>query len=148
MIETYVLTLTPSANGGLSASPEPGSYERGATVTVTATPKAGYELAAWGGDCSTTVASSATCTLTMDAARTVSATFAERGPLSLIVVSDGSIDSLLLEWTGGPQDASKWQYRRTTWNQKKHVQDPWGCWTDAPGVPPARGGEVIRVDEG
>ena len=133
---TYTLALATATNGALTASPDETSYEEGATVVVTATPKAGYRLTAWGDDCASIPATSATCTLTMNADRTVSATFgavAASGPLSLIVVSDGSTNSLLLEWTGGPASASKWQYRRTTWNQKKSVPNPWGNWTDIPG---------------
>ena len=53
--------------------------------------------------------------------------------LHLIVVSDGSTDSLLLEWTGAPAHVTRWQYRRTTWNQEKSVQNPWGDWTYVPG---------------
>ena len=60
----------------------------------------------------------------------------EGGPC-LIVVSDGSPDSLVLEWVGGPDNAAKWQYRRTTWNSGESRQDPWGPWTDVPGSNPA-----------
>ena len=115
-----------------------------------------------------------------------SATIAPAAALTLIVVSDGATDELLLEWTGGPArrsypelvreatqdgwdyeeflvqlleaevlarrdgavarllrqarfpdlktlDATKWQYRRATWNQKKSVPNPWGDWMDIPG---------------
>ena len=62
-----------------------------------------------------------------------SATIAPAAALTLIVVSDGATDELLLEWTGGPANATKWQYRRATWNQKKSVPNPWGDWTDIPG---------------
>ena len=34
---------------------------------------------------------------------------------------------MLLEWTGGPENASKWQYR-----VKRHVFDPYGEWIDIP----------------
>ena len=72
--------------------------------------------------------------LTMDADKTASATFAAlppSGPLTLIVVSDGSHDSLLLEWTGGPQNATKWQHRKRQW--KKGIQGEWTPWADIPG---------------
>ena len=62
-----------------------------------------------------------------------SATIAPAAALTLIVVSDGATDELLLEWTGGPANATKWQYRRATWNQKKSVPNPWGDWMDIPG---------------
>lgn len=50
------------------------SYAEGAVVTLTATPLAGSSLAAWGGACS---GSTATCDVTIDADRSVSATFDE-----------------------------------------------------------------------
>ena len=59
-------------------------------------------------------------------------TVPEGGPC-LIVVSDGSPDSLVLEWVGGPDDATGWQYRRTVWNTGESRQEPWGPWTDIPG---------------
>ena len=54
----------------------------------------------------------------MDADGNVSATrdaVADDGPPGLIVVSDGSHDSLLLEWAGGPANATGWQYRQRRW---------------------------------
>ncbi len=50
-------------------------------------------------------------------------------PLDLIVVSDGSSDSLLLEWTGGPA-ATIWQYRKRAWRSGFPLG--WGAWTDVP----------------
>ena len=50
----------------------------------------------------------------------------------LIVVSDETASSLLLEWTGGPSDATSWRYRLTHWNQTEYRQEPWGQWTDIP----------------
>ena len=93
----------------------------------------GYGLSSWGDDCAGTPATSATCSLTMEADKTVSATFAvaESEPLSLIVVSDGSHDSLLLEWTGGPANATKWQYRQRRWENVQPLA--WEAWTDVPG---------------
>lgn len=44
----------------------------------------------------------------------------------LHVVSDGSHDSLLLQWIGGPPYPTKWQYRRGVW--RRHP-DGEGCWT-------------------
>ena len=49
-----------------------GSYAAGAVVTLTATPATGSSFAGWGGNCSGT----GNCTLTMSAARLVSAEFA------------------------------------------------------------------------
>ncbi len=57
--------------------------------------------------------------------------------VELVVVSDGSLESLLLEWRGGPADTTRWQYRRipTLWD------DDFGTlhgtegpeWLDVPG---------------
>ena len=49
-----------------------GSYAAGTVVTLTASPATGSSFAGWGGDCSGT----GNCTLTMGAARSVSAEFA------------------------------------------------------------------------
>ncbi len=59
-------------------------------------------------------------------------TVPEGGPC-LVVVSDGSPDSLLLEWVGGPDDATGWQYRRTRWDSAESRQAPWGAWQEVPG---------------
>ncbi len=49
----------------------------------------------------------------------------------LVVVSDGAPDALNLEWTGGPADATGWQYRtRGPWYSDRAA---WGEWTDIPG---------------
>ncbi len=48
--------------------------------------------------------------------------------LTLIAVTDSSPDSLLLEWTGGPTDARRWQYR-----VRGALGETWGPWRDVPG---------------
>ena len=48
----------------------------------------------------------------------------------LLVVSDGAADALVLYWTGGPGNATTWQYRtRGPWNGDRAA---WGEWTDIP----------------
>ncbi len=135
--ETYTLTLTQAANGRLVAVPA-GPYTSSVhtAVTVTATPDHGYELTAWGGDCASTAATSATCVVDMNADRSVTATFgrakppATSGPLWLIVISKGDADALTLEWTGGPTNATRWQYRTRTW--ANHTAQAWGSWANVP----------------
>ncbi len=50
----------------------------------------------------------------------------EGGPC-LATISEGSETELILEWAGGPANATKWQYRQRTFRQ------PWPAWTDIPG---------------
>lgn len=49
----------------------------------------------------------------------------------LTVISDGAGDALVLEWEGGPADATSWQYRTRTWANYR-PQD-WSPWQDVPG---------------
>ena len=132
---SYALTLSQPASGGvLDHIPKREAYAEHERVVVRARHNTGYELTGWGGDCAHVPASTDWCVLTMDADKTVSTTFgavAASEPLSLIVVSDGSHDSLLLEWTGGPSNATKWQYRKRQW--KKGFPGEWGSWSDIPG---------------
>ena len=44
----------------------------------------------------------------------------------LATISEGSETELILEWAGGPADATKWQYRQRT------ATGTWGAWTDIP----------------
>ena len=72
--ETTTHELTTQATGPGRIGPLAGTYSylAGESVTVTATPDPGHEVASWRGDCS---GSAATCVLTMDAARTASVVF-------------------------------------------------------------------------
>lgn len=78
-------SLTVSVMGGGSVSSTPGGIDCGATcmadfamstsVTLTATPDSASSFVGWSGDCTGTDP----CTVTMDAARTVTASFAVHG---------------------------------------------------------------------
>lgn len=78
---TYPLDLTKSGSGSGTVTSNPGGIACGATcaadfaegtaVSLTATPAQGSMFAGWGGACS----GIATCTVSMTAAKTVSATF-------------------------------------------------------------------------
>jgi len=74
-LSSYVLTTTasPSAGGTISRSPNASSYAPGTVVTLTATPAAGYVLIGWSGDLSGPPTNPPT--ITMDADKTVTATF-------------------------------------------------------------------------
>ena len=85
---TYSLTVT-AATGNGRVSPLPGTYSylSGASVTVTATPDAGWRIASWGDDCSAS-GTATTCPLTMNANKTASVTFA-RITHTLTVTAEG-----------------------------------------------------------
>ena len=69
----HVLTVTSSPAAGGSIAPAGGTYPHGTVVTLTVTPNAGYQFSGWSGDCSGTNA----CNVTMDRARSVTATFTQ-----------------------------------------------------------------------
>ena len=138
-VATYTLTLTQPERGALIARPSGGSHAAGTVVTVTAIADDGYRLTAWGGDCAGTSAAAASCTLTMNAHRTVSATFGKRsasGPPTpeLMVITTGNRGEVLLEWTpgGDASGVTRWQYRQRA---RRGWDGPWvwGAWTDVPG---------------
>ena len=51
--------------------------------------------------------------------------------LALVAVSDGAAGAVTLEWSDGPANATKWQYRARTWANQE--PQPWSDWTDIPG---------------
>jgi uncharacterized repeat protein (TIGR02543 family) len=65
-------TVSPAEGGTVTLNPPGGSYDSGATVTVTATPANGFALDNWSGDAS---GSSPAVAITMTAAKTVIAHF-------------------------------------------------------------------------
>jgi uncharacterized repeat protein (TIGR02543 family) len=66
------------------------TYDSGTGVTLTATPQGGSTFAGWGGACTGT---STTCTLTMDASRSVTATFTNKPSLSVTKTGPGTVTS-------------------------------------------------------
>src|SRR5262245_60032652 len=90
-LKQFQLSLTPVGSGTISAQPSSANnvYNAGTVVTLTATPGTGYLFSGWSGACSGTAP---TCGVTMDAAKSVTATFtAQQFPLTLTTVGDGSI---------------------------------------------------------
>jgi photosystem II stability/assembly factor-like uncharacterized protein len=85
----YVLTTTasPSAGGSVRRSPNAASYAPGTVVTLTAIPAAGYVLIGWSGDLSGPPTNPPT--ITMDADKNVTASFAVKGK-SVIQLKIGS----------------------------------------------------------
>jgi uncharacterized repeat protein (TIGR02543 family) len=93
---SQTLTVTVSGGGAVTGggiscgagstcdAPEPPN----STITLTATPRDGYAFTGWGNACS---GLQTTCTVQMDAARTVTAAFAPLVPLSVTVSGTGSV---------------------------------------------------------
>jgi len=69
----YTLTVTKVGNGTVTLVPAGETYNYGTVVTLTATPAAGYTFTGWSGGLT---GSTNPATITMDASKTVVATFA------------------------------------------------------------------------
>jgi lysophospholipase L1-like esterase len=70
---SYSLTTNTSGSGTVSKSPNQASYTSGASVTLTATPAAGFQFSAWSGSAT---GSTNPLSVTMNANKTITATFA------------------------------------------------------------------------
>lgn len=95
------LGVTISGSGTVHSSPAPDlgcssgtcsqGYSNGTVVTLTATPTSGYQLSSWSGACS----GAGVCTVTMDQARMVTATFTiiPVSTLSVTIAGNGTVHS-------------------------------------------------------
>ncbi len=89
---TYNLNVTRTGGGTVASTPAGlycGSsctmpFSVGTAITLSATPDTGYTFAGWGGSCTGT----GSCTVTMDAAKSVSARFT--APLSVVKTGTGT----------------------------------------------------------
>src|SRR3989442_3205736 len=70
-LKQYGLTVTAAPAVGGTITPPGGTYDHGTVVTLTANPATGYQFSGWSG-CS---GSGNTCSVTMDMAKSVTATF-------------------------------------------------------------------------
>jgi hypothetical protein len=91
-LKQYTLSLSTNGTGSgqVTGSPSPvnGTYTHGQSVTVTATPAASSLFTGWSGACSGTGA----CVVTMDAAKSVTATFTlKQFTLTVLTVGSGSV---------------------------------------------------------
>ena len=82
----YSLTIQTIGSGTVAPTPPGLSYGSGTVVTITASPAVGWHFVSWSGDASGTAG---TTTVTMDADRSVTATFAI-DTYSLTVTTTGS----------------------------------------------------------
>ena len=91
----FTLTLTMVGSGTITAQPLPvaGTYAAGTLVTLTTTPATNFQFTGWSGACS----GSGACSVTMDAAKSVTATFTDPPPPPPAAPStcDGKIGDLL-----------------------------------------------------
>ncbi|HEV2302063.1 MAG TPA: hypothetical protein VGR91_10885 [Stellaceae bacterium] len=95
---SFTLSVSETGSGMVTSAP-PGiscpstcsaSFAGGTAVTLTPTPANGWSFAGWGGACSGTGG----CTVTMNAAESVSATFTQNFfPLTVAVTGSGTITS-------------------------------------------------------
>ena len=84
-------TLTLNAtNGSISTNPNPvgGTYDDGTSVALTASPDPGFEFSGWSGDASGTTNP---LTITMDADKTITATFAPIQRTLTVNATNGSV---------------------------------------------------------
>ena len=94
MHHTLTVSITGSGTvvstpAGISCSPTcAGSFSAGATVTLTATPATGWGFAGWDGACTGT----AGCSVVMNTAHTVTATFVQR-TLTVSITGSGTVTS-------------------------------------------------------
>ena len=81
-VVNYTLSVTTSGSGTVTSAPSgiicgtscSASYASGTSVTLTASTATGYSFSGWSGACSGT---SASCTVSMTAARSVTALFSQ-----------------------------------------------------------------------
>ena len=89
-----------------------------------------------------TAAPSVTPIATPQATATLSATVAcgkSSQATNLLMFSEGAATELVIEWKGGPAEATGWQYRTRLWGVRSHPEQGWGArrddttqWTDIP----------------
>jgi hypothetical protein len=86
--QLHSLTLVPSTGGSIVANPAGGSYLPGTVVTLSAVPSPGFAFTGWGGALS---GSANPTPITMNASKTVSASFTALYQLGATATSGGSV---------------------------------------------------------
>ena len=110
---TLLTVASPVAGGALTGG---GVYASGTTVTVIATPSAGFTFDRWSGACS----GAGACTVTMDSSKTVTANFSQRFALTTVAspVAGGAL-------TGGGTYASGTTVTVTATPNPGYIFDRW-----------------------
>ena len=89
-INQFPVAVTVVGNGTVARSPDQPLYDQGSSVTLTATPAVGYHFVGWSGDAS---GSSPITSVTVDAAKSVTATFAiNQYPIAVNITGSGTVD--------------------------------------------------------
>ena len=81
---SYTLTTNVTGSGTVSSNPNAASYTAGTQVTLTATPATGYQFSGWSGALTGTTNPA---TITMDANKTITATFTQVGSSSFTLTT-------------------------------------------------------------
>jgi hypothetical protein len=97
IVNGIALTVSVTGSGTVTSSPAgiscpstcSAGFASGTPVTLTATPASGWTFSNWGGACS----GSAGCSVTMNAAASVTATFVQNVALSVSVTGSGTVTS-------------------------------------------------------
>jgi len=84
---TLQLATSPSEGGNVSREPKESSYAPGSTVTLTATPAAGWKFASWSGDAS---CNTSPLKVTMDKNKVITAKFTPVVDLNKNLVTNGN----------------------------------------------------------
>jgi len=129
VITTYNLsTSVGSGSGSISLSPSGGVYDAGTTVTVTATPSAGYVFDHWSGDAS---GSSSSFQIMMNSNQSVIANFLKTTSLSIspsnFTVKYGETKTLTATLTSG---GSPLAGKTISWSAISGSVYPWSSTTD------------------
>jgi uncharacterized repeat protein (TIGR02543 family) len=81
----YTLSTNTVGQGSITLNPSGGTYDQGTVVTVTANPSSGWQFDGWSGDLS---GSTNPTTITMNANKSVTATFSETGTAETVGNTD------------------------------------------------------------
>jgi uncharacterized repeat protein (TIGR02543 family) len=104
----YTLAMAADPTAGGTTDPTPGDhvYAEGTVVAITATPNAGYEFDGWTGDVADP--DTASTTVTMDGAKTVTARFVPTGVPTCVFIQRGSFGEVAdgFIWEGRPTEGN------------------------------------------